>query len=245
MYNQTFSSNKAIIPFFCFPAWWQERFNEVLDFQTVPSSVLNENLRKFYAKAQPENAENRAKKMSDDQATEYHKNSMRNVRSALNRRMKDIGRLVDIVKDNDFKTSNAILSSKMKHNLKKGLSRPTKHHPIIPNVELSKINEYLSKDNSVALRFRVWYALAIHFVSRGCEFHHQLTMRSLKFERDENDIEYVTIGHETQQKHYQGGLDDRIEQASDKRLYATGSINCPVKALKYCGKNRCKCYCIV
>jgi glucuronate isomerase len=80
--------------------------NEVLDFQTVPSSVLNENLRKFYAKAQPEN---RAKKMSDDQATEYHKNSMRNVRSALNRHMKDIGRLVDIVKDNDFKTSNAIL----------------------------------------------------------------------------------------------------------------------------------------
>jgi hypothetical protein len=70
-------------------------------------------------------------------------------------------------------------------------------------------------------------------------------MRSLKFEWDENDIEYVTIGHETQQKHYQGGLDDRIEQASDKRLYATGSINCPVKALKYCGKNRCKCYCIV
>jgi hypothetical protein len=51
----------------------------------------------------------RAKKMSDDQATEYHKNSMRNVRSALNRHMKDIGRLVDIVKDNDFKTSNAIL----------------------------------------------------------------------------------------------------------------------------------------
>jgi hypothetical protein len=170
LYNQTFSSNKAIIPFVFFSAWCQERFNEVLDFQTVPSSVLNENLRKFYAKAQPENAENRAKKMSDDQATEYHKNSMRNVHSALNRHMKDIGRLVDIVKDNDFKTSNAILSSKMKHNMKKGLSRPTKHHPIIPNVELSKINEYLSKDNSVALRFRVWYTLAIHCVSRGCEF---------------------------------------------------------------------------
>jgi hypothetical protein len=62
LYNQTFSSNKAIIPVFCFSAWCQERFNEVLDFQTVPSSVLNENLRKFYAKAQPENAENRAKK---------------------------------------------------------------------------------------------------------------------------------------------------------------------------------------
>ena len=153
MYNQTFSSNKAIIPVFL--AWCQERFNEFLDFQTVPNSVLNENLRTFYAEAQPKNAENRAKKLSDDQGAEYHKNYMRNVRSALNRHMKDIGRLVDIVKDNDFKTSNAMLSSKMKYNLKKGLSRPTKHQPIIPNVELSKINEYLSKDNPVALRFRV------------------------------------------------------------------------------------------
>lgn len=85
--------------------------------------------------------------MNYDQAAEYHKNYMRNVRSALNRHRKDIGHLVDIVKDNDFKTSKAMLSSKMKSNLKKGLSRPTKHHPIIPNVELSKINDYLSKDN--------------------------------------------------------------------------------------------------
>ena len=105
---------------------------------------------------------------------------MRSVRSALNRHMKDIGHLVDIVKDNDFETFKAMPISKMKYNLKKGLSRPIKHHPIIPNVELSKINEYLSKDNSVALRFHVWYALAIHCVSRGCECHHQLTMRSLK-----------------------------------------------------------------
>ena len=58
-------------------------------------------------------------------------------------------------------------------------------------------------------------------------------MRSLKFERDENDIEYVTIGHETQQKNYQGGVDDRTEDASDKRLCANGSINCPIKALTY------------
>ena len=54
------------------------------------------------------------KKISDDQAAEYHKNTMRNIRSALNRHMKDIGRLVDIAKDNDFKTSNAMLNSKMK-----------------------------------------------------------------------------------------------------------------------------------
>jgi hypothetical protein len=54
-------------------------------------------------------------------------------------------------------------------------------------------------------------------------------MRSLKFEWDENDIEYVTIGHETQQKHYQGGLDDRIEQASDRDCTQPEVSTAPLK----------------
>jgi hypothetical protein len=44
---------------------------------------------------------------------------------------------------------------------------------------------------------RVWYLLAIHFVSRGIEFHHQLSMSSIKFQHDEEGIEFLTIHHET------------------------------------------------
>ena len=61
----------------------------------------------------------------------------------------------------------------------------------------------MSNDNPVALRFRIWYFLAIHFVNRGCEFHHQLSIRFLKFEKDKNGngIEYVTISHEIHNYH--------------------------------------------
>lgn len=170
--------------------------------------------------------------MPQEHAAEYHKNSMKNVRAAINRHLKDIGREIDIVKDIEFKSSNTMLSSKLKFNLKQGLSRATQHHPTISNEDLLKINTYLSNDNPVALRFRIWYFLAIHFVSRGCEFHHQLSIRSLKFEKDENGIEFVTISHETYQKSHQGGLEETNEEANDKRMYATGTPSCPVQSLK-------------
>jgi hypothetical protein len=37
--------------------------------------------------------------MPEQQAAEYHKNSLKNVRAALNRHLKDIGCDIDIVKD--------------------------------------------------------------------------------------------------------------------------------------------------
>ena len=100
-----------------------------------------------------------------------------------------------------------------------GRSRPTKHHPIIPEADIIKINEYLNINNPVALRFKIWYLLATHFVSRGCEFHPQLMILSLKFEKDENDKEYLIITHETQQKNHQGGLNAKTEETQDKRMY--------------------------
>lgn len=49
-----------------------------------------------------------------------------------------------------------------------------------------KISTYLhSASNPVILRYKVWYDLAIHFVSRGLEFHQQLTPTSFEFAVDE------------------------------------------------------------
>ena len=178
-----------------------ERLQTTIDFQTVSVGSLDDNLRQFYAEAQPKNLSKRALKMPENQAQEYHKNTLKSVRAAINRHLKDIGRTVDIVRDTEFKSANAMLGAKLKFNLRNGLSRPTQHHPIISNQELMQINTYLSKkEDIVALRFRVWYLLAIHFVSRGIEFHHQLSMSSIKFQHDEEGIEFLTINHETHQK---------------------------------------------
>ena len=39
----------------------------------------------------------------------------------------------------------------------------------------------MSDSNPVILRYRVWYDLSIHFVTRGLEFHQQLSRNSFQF----------------------------------------------------------------
>jgi hypothetical protein len=58
------------------------------------------------------------------------------------------------------------------------------------------------------------------YLSLALWFHHQLSMSSIKFQHDEEGIEFLTINHETHQKNYQGGLEDATEEAQDKRMYA-------------------------
>ena len=75
----------------------------------------------------------------------------------------------------------------------------------------------------------MWFNLAIHFVTRGLEFHEQLTIQSFEFKIDEtNDKEYVCLTHETKQKNIQGGLESE-EAPADKRMYTN---DCPVSSLK-------------
>jgi hypothetical protein len=96
---------------------------------------------------------------------------MKNIRAAINRHIQDLDRDFDIVRDKGFRKVNDI-DGKLKSNLQKRLSRPTKHKEIITLNDLEKITFYLySVDNPVILRFRVWYNLAIHFVTRGLEFN--------------------------------------------------------------------------
>ena len=96
---------------------------------------------------------------------------MKNIRAAINRHIQDLDRDFDIVRDKGFRKVNDI-DGKLKSSLQKGLSRPTKHKEIITLNDLEKITFYLySVDNPVILRFRVWYNLAIHFVTRGLEFN--------------------------------------------------------------------------
>ncbi|XP_033730755.1 uncharacterized protein LOC117320207 [Pecten maximus] len=215
-----------------FQAWSTERYGEEIDFGTIDTGNLNDKLRVFYAEATPKNPEKREKEMTSDQAREYHKNSMKSIRGALNRHIKDVGRDMDIVRDKDFRSANNMLDGKLKQNIVEGKSRPTQHKTIIENDDLIKIGTYLHQNvNPVILRLRVWYDLSIHFVSRGLEFHSQLTPESFTFHTDADSTEYVTLSHETKQKNRQGGLTS-IDASSDKRMYATGNIRCPVQSLK-------------
>ena len=75
---------------------------------------------------------------------------------------------------------------------KTGLSRPTAHKKIITNNDMQKIATYLQADDDAqVLQYKVWYSLGVHFVSRGLEFHHQLTLNSFSFHQDDDGREYV------------------------------------------------------
>ena len=54
--------------------------------------------------------------------------------------------------------------------------------------------------------------------------------KSFEFKNDENG-EYITLSHDTQQKNFQGGIRS-AEAPSDKRMYADDTECCPVKMLK-------------
>ena len=158
---------------------------------------------------------------------------MKNIRAAINRFIQDNGRNIDIIRGPAFKSANNTLDGLLKEQTRLGLSRQTLHKNIIEEEDLCQISKYMSRasESALILRQSVWMNLAIHFVSRGLEFHHQLKINSFDFQFDEFGKEYATINHETQQKNFQGGL-SKDEAPVDRRMYATGDKNCPVQALK-------------
>ena len=202
------------------------------DFASISCSDLHQRLGKYYAEAAPKPNQSRAKQMAAEQANEYTKNSFKSIRSAINRHFQDLGRDIYIFRGKEFRVSNNILDGKLKKNIQEGLDRPTKHKEVIANNEMEKISTYLyGKVNPVVLRFRVWFLLAIQFVSRGLEFHQQLKMDSFVIKTDENGDEYVKLSHDTKQKNWQGGID--ASENHKKRMYAVPSARdmCPMQSL--------------
>jgi hypothetical protein len=134
---------------------------------------------------------------------------------------------------NILKTANGILDGLFKERTRLGLSKPTKHKQIIEDEDLQKIYTYLegAKTSAVILRQAVLYVIAVHYVSRGMEFHHQLQVNSFEFHEDDTG-KYVTL-HETLQKNRHGGLSSDDGHNTDKRMYATDDPDCcPVELLR-------------
>ena len=102
-----------------------EALDQTVDFETIQSDELNNLLGKCYAESAPKFSEKRSKEMPQAQSQEYHKNSMKNIRAAINHHIQDLDRDFDIVRDKGFRKANDILDGKLKSSLQKELSRPT------------------------------------------------------------------------------------------------------------------------
>jgi hypothetical protein len=216
--------------------WCRENEGGEVNFAEITALDLAEKLRVFYTETEPRQTAKRLEKLPPKLAAEYHRSSLKNIRAAINRHLHDINRDINVVRDTEFKAANKMLDGKVKYNVKEGLSRPVQHKAIIGKKDLIKIDTYLnsSVQNPVILRYRVWYNLAVHFCTRGLEFHHQLSLNSFDFSVDEDGNDFAYINHETKQKNHQGGIDTDVadgEQAK-KRMYARpDETHCPVKLL--------------
>ncbi|WAR13787.1 hypothetical protein MAR_003892 [Mya arenaria] len=110
--------------------------------------------------------------------------------------------------------------------------QPKIYHKNTMKIIRATLNRHLSdiaETSPTTPRPAVWYNLAIHFVSRGLEFHHQLKRDSFESQFDEYCLEYARLTHETQQKNFQGGI-TKDKEPSDRRMYATGSEACRILA---------------
>ncbi|XP_061190955.1 uncharacterized protein LOC133199094 [Saccostrea echinata] len=204
--------------------WHLETFNHNIDLSSVSTKELAAKLNQFYCEARPCKTPNE----------EYHKNTLKGIRAAINRRLSDLGRDIDIVNDKSFKTANKCLTGILKQRKKEGTSRPTNHKEVISKADLQKISAFLETAYSspINLRLAVWYIIAVHFLSRGFEFHCQLERDSFEFKTDENGMTYACLTQESKRKNYQSRL-DKNEVMADKRMYETQSTICPVRMLKF------------
>ncbi|XP_060083742.1 uncharacterized protein LOC132562993 [Ylistrum balloti] len=204
-----------------FQDWNIEVSGKPLDMAAVSVLDLAELLRKFYYGARPNNKRN-------EQA--YHSNTLINIRGAINRHLANIHRNIDIVRDKEFKHANGVLDGLLKQRKRSGLCKPTAHKHVIEPTHLQKIFAYLGNAESspIILRQCVWFNLSMYFVTRGMEFHQQLTPHSFVFQRDEHG-EYVTLANSHQENHQSGSRG----MLHDKRMYSVPeSSSCPVKMLR-------------
>ena len=187
---------------------------------TISAKELNQLLEIFYCEARPEK-----------NGALYQKNTLINLRAAINRKLADLKRSMDIVKGKEFSSSNGVLYGLCKERIRDGTMATTQHRQPITKSDMEKIHTYFKNapNNPVILRQCVYFHIALHFFTRGQEFYHQLRLDSFTFHTDESG-EYAVLNEETPLEGNQGNARNTLN--CGRRMYATGGDTCPLKMLK-------------
>ena len=100
--------------------------------------------------------------------------------------------------------------------------------PIDPS-DIQKMydTKVLSDDSPQGLQNKVFFEIALHFISRSREKLRKLTIDSFEFHQDPNRGKYVTLASNSDNEKPLAN-----EGTKGQRLYATGRPNCPVASLE-------------
>ncbi|KAH3892754.1 hypothetical protein DPMN_016882 [Dreissena polymorpha] len=203
----------------------QEVYDGNIDLETVGKEDLAEKLRKFYCEATPKPTKKErspCQSTTEMNTTGTHWTISGAPKTGFLRISAETLIQFEIYKNN----------RSLKSWTEAELSRPTQHKEILSKEDLEKTATYLQKYDNFQdiLREEAWYVIAVHFVTRGMEFHHQLMKNSLDFKVNSYS-QYIVFNQEIKQKNHQEGACS-TNLTSEKRIFATGKCLCPVKILK-------------
>lgn len=115
--------------------WNLETNGNEIDLASVDPLTLANSYWRFYCEARPQPKKSKERESQNEKPL-YHKNSLINIRAAINRHLADLKRKVDIVHDLEFKTPNGILVGLFKERTRQGLLKPTQHRAMIDEAHL-------------------------------------------------------------------------------------------------------------
>ena len=196
-------------------------YNVNLD-EDSPES-LNKALRQFYGVVR------------NKDGSEYNHNTMRSIRSSMNRHIQAIPRSIDIIQDKEFVTSNTVFDGQLKKNKAEGKDQ-TQHKTPITDKDWKTLHDSdaLSTKAPTTLQNKVLTNLLTHFGRRGNEGLRQMTKKTFVQRKDENGKKYYEMAYNELTKNYQNstgkskdiskGKAVMVEQANDPR--------CPVASFE-------------
>ena len=218
-------------PFSVISDWCKE--NDIdQSFEMLPSTELNQLLRRFYGNVRKADG------------TKYSKSSLNNLRAGIQRHLQapPFSRSMNIIVDTEFTTANNLFRAGLKRQKRKG-EDTSQEYPVITDGDLTKLHAsgVMNKESPEGLLNLVWFNVQYKFCRRGREGQRNLKSGDFVFKTDDTGREFVTLRYNDAQKNHQG---DQKKDAREQKpvMYGNGSADCPVAALKlYLSKLNPKC----
>ena len=126
----------------------------------------------------------------------YSKSSLISFRAAVQRKLSDFKRPINIITDSEFKSANQALRAFFKKQKSKGELKETQHKEAISTSDQDTLQEYFTKNHTtdpIALAEMNWFVITQHFCLRGREMQSELCIEDFLISTNSEFGEYVKL----------------------------------------------------
>ena len=169
-----------------------------LDLSSCTSAELSNVLKFFYVEVR-----------NSDGKT-YQRSSLASVRAAIQRRLKDLRRPINVYKDKEFEFANSIFQANIKDLHQRGQLQATQHKPALREEDLGRVVEYLysNTDDPINLAYGAWFFITLHLGLRGCEVQCRLQRTDFQFATDSSGVRCIKLSTAFSTKNHQSSADE-------------------------------------